>query len=176
MREYPLEPLRLRLFYAIAGVSAVIGLVLAAFFLWAVGTLGLDLLGLVIVALPVVLFGGIALAIVRSASAIRLELTDSGVTLHLPGARMSADWNDVQRIAPALWGPLSGDALRLTRPARADRAWWFAMFFNTYDERAIPLSPFALPLAGSRLEADLRSRLPELFDRDVSGSSSVLNS
>jgi hypothetical protein len=28
---------------------------------------------------------------------------------------------------------------------------------------AIPLAPFALPLRGSRLEADLASRLPSLF-------------
>jgi hypothetical protein len=169
-RHYPLEPLRLRVFYVIAAVSAIIGLLLAAFFFWVVAGLGLDVIGLILVAAPLVVFGGIALMIVLAARSIRLELSEAGVTLQLPGGRMAAGWDDVESIARVAWRPLTGDALKLRRPARVSRAWWFTLFASPEYESAIPLSAFALPLAGSRLEADLRSRLPDLFARQMPGS------
>jgi hypothetical protein len=164
-RLYRVEPLRLRLFYAIAAVSATIGLLLALFFFWVVADLGLDLIGLIVVALPILLFGGIALAIALAARSIRLELSEGGVTLHLVGSQMATGWDDIESIGRVAWGPLSGDAPQLRRPVRVNRAWWFPLFAGSEYEFAIPLSPFALPLSGSRLEADLRSRIPEIFER-----------
>jgi hypothetical protein len=170
-RHYPLEPLRLRVFYVIAAVSAIIGLLLAAFFFWVVADLGLDVIGLILVASPLVVFGGIALMIVLAARSIRLELSEAGVTLQLPGARMTAAWDDVESVGPAIWGPLTGrEALKLRQPARVDQAWLFTLFAGPEYQSAIPLGPFAVPLAGSRLEADLRSRLPDLFARQMPGS------
>jgi hypothetical protein len=170
VREYRLEPLRLRLFYVMAAVAGVIGIVLGLFFLLVVGSLGLDLVGLVIVALPLMFLGGIALAIVLAARAVRLELTASGIRLHLPGTEMTADWEDVESIAPMPWGPLSGEALKLRRPARVRRAWWFMLLADPDYESSIPLSPFATPFAGSPLEADLRTRLPPLFSSQAPGA------
>ena len=162
MRQYRLEPLRLRLFYTIAAVVAIIGLVLTAFFAWVVGTHGFDVIGLIVIAAPLILCGAIALSIGAAARAVRLKLTDAGITLYLPGARLSTTWDNVESISVAPWGPLTGEALRLRNPAQV-RGWWFSVLADPGYASAIPLSPFALPLAGSRLEADLRSRLPQLF-------------
>jgi hypothetical protein len=164
MRSYRLEETRLRLFYLVAVVTGAFGVVLGALFFWLVSQLGLDVIGLAIAVLPVVLLGGLALAIVYYARSIRLELTDQGVAMRLPGAAVEADWADVERIGPAAWGPLTGDALILRRPARTRWAWWLALLGGPFDESAIPIGPFALPLRGSRLEADLRGRMPALFE------------
>lgn len=166
-RLYAIEPLRLRLFYAVAAVSATIGLLLALVFFWLVAGLGLDFIGLIVVALPILLFGGIGLTIALAARSIRLELSEGGVTLHLVGSQLMTGWHDIESIGRVAWGPLSGDALRLRRPARVNGAWWLSLFAGPKYESAIPLSPFALPLAGSRLEVDLRGRVPEVFERQT---------
>ena len=164
MRVYRMEPLRLRLFYAIAAVVGGIGIALGLFFFWAVASLGLEAVGLIIAVAPIVILGGIALAIVAAARSTRLELSEAGVTLHLPGTEMGADWTDVESVSRVSWGPLSGEGLKLRRPARVTRSWWFSLFADPGYSSAIPLSPFALPLAGSRLEAELRGRLPALVE------------
>lgn len=173
MRTFHIEPLRLRLFYVVAGVVAIIGLALGAFSFWVVAGIGLDVIGLIVAMAPIVILGGIAIAIVIAAQSTRLELSETGITLHLPGSQMAAGWDDVESLAPVAWGPLSGDALTLRRPASVHRAWWFLLFADPHYASAIPLSPFALPLKGSRLEADLRLRLPHLFVRDQSAFPSV---
>jgi hypothetical protein len=163
VRSYGLEETRLKLFYLVAGVMAVFGIVLGALFFWLAAQLGLDLAGVVIAALPLVVLGGLALAIVYCTRSIRLELSEQGVALRLPGGFVEADWDDVARIAPAAWGPLTGEALGLRSPARAQWAWWLGLVTRP-DSSSIPIGAFALPLRGSRLEADLRNRVPHLFE------------
>ena len=163
MRSYRLEETRLKLFYLVAGVMAVLGIVLGGLFFWLVAQLGLDLVGVIIAALPLVILGGLALAIVYYSTSIRLELSEQGVALRLPGGFVEADWDDVARIVPAAWGPLTGEALELRRPARTQWAWWLSLVARP-DSSSIPIGAFALPLRGSRLEADLRSRAPHLFE------------
>jgi hypothetical protein len=164
-RTYHMEELRRNLFL-------VVGVVLAAFgVLWPVvgflvlGDLTLDILDIVVVGLPSAFFLGLGRFVANAGRTIRLELSQEAIVLHLPaGGRLSADWDDVAELGPAPWGPLTGQALILRRPGRLKKPLWYLLLGSPEMERAITLSPFALPLRGSRLEADLRSRLPHLFD------------
>ena len=163
VRTYLLEELRRNAFLVGAAVIAVIGLLFGAFALWVLGAFGLEPLDLIIAGVPTVLLLGVALAVARAALSIRLELTPAGLVLRVPGAVVTCGWEDVASLGPAPWGLLSGQALILRRPAHVAGAWWFHLVGPASMDRAIPLSPFALPLRGSRLEADLASRLPALF-------------
>ncbi len=163
-RTYRMEPVRQRLFIlaglVLAGM-ALIWPVLGFVVLW---RLELDVLDVFVVGIPTAFFLGVGLLVAGAGRSIRLELAENGIVLRVPGGSVEARWEDVDAVGLAAWGPLSGQALILRRAARVRRPWWALPVGLPWMERAIPLSPFALPLRGSRLEADLKSRLPDLFD------------
>jgi len=159
-----MEPLRRRLFVFVGAVLAGFGVLWPVISLAVLGELSLDILDVIVVGIPAALFLGLGFLVASAGRSIRLELSETGVVLRLPGGSVEAEWDDVHAVGPAPWGPLTGQALILRRPARGRRPWWLALLGSPVVDRAIPLSPFALPLHGSRLEADLRSRLPDLFD------------
>ncbi len=162
---YHTEELRRNLFLVAGLVVAGIGVVWPVIGFLVLGELTLDILDIVVVGLPSAFFLGLGFFVANAGRTIRLELSAAAIVLHLPaGGRLSADWDDVAELGAAPWGPLSGQALILRRPARMHKPFWYLLLGSPEMERAIPLSPFALPLRGSRLEADLRSRLPQLFD------------
>jgi len=163
-RVYPLESVYQKVFLAVGAVLAAFGLMWVLICFAVLGGFSFDVIELVIVGLPTAGFLLVGLLLAAAGRLIRLELRAEGLLLHLPGGRLEAGWADVGGITPAPWGPLTGQALVLSRPARGRRPWWFRFVGNEAMERSIPLSPFALPLRGSRLEGDLRARLPELFD------------
>jgi hypothetical protein len=165
-RTYYLEDLRRNLLLVGATIIAGLGVAYAAFGLFLLGRTpaGLGPIDWLIIGVPTAFLLGVGLMIALAARSIRLELSQEGIELHLPGGLLAAEWGDVAAIALAPWGPLSGEALVLRRPARFRRPIWWPILGDPEMERSIPLSAFALPLHGSRLEADLRSRLPELFD------------
>ncbi|HUG47848.1 MAG TPA: hypothetical protein VMP67_05490 [Candidatus Limnocylindria bacterium] len=163
-RVYPLESLYRKVFLAVGGVLAAFGLVWPLICLAVLGGFSFDVIELAIVGLPTAGFLLVGLLVASTGRMTRLELRAEGLVLHLPGGRLEAGWEDVGSIAPAPWGPFSGQALVLTRPARGRRPWWFRFVGSELMDQTIPLSPFALPLRGSRLEGDLRGRLPHLFD------------
>jgi hypothetical protein len=162
-RTYPLEELRRRLFLLIAAIVTLAGVMMAGVSAWLIGADGYDVLDLIVITLPASLMVAFAAGIVRATQRVRLELSESGIRLVVPGATIEADWADVGSVGPAFWGPLTGEALRLRRRARLRRSWWFALVEDPTWSDAIPLAPFALPVRGSRLEADIRARLPALF-------------
>lgn len=163
-RVYPLESLYQKLFLAVGAVLTGFGVIWVLICFAVLGGLSFDVIEMAIVGLPTAGFVLVGLLLAAAARTIRLELRAEGLLLHLPGGRFEAGWADVSGIMPAPWGPLTGQALVLSRPGRGRRPWWFWFLGNEAMERSIPISPFALPLRGSRLEADLRARLPQLFD------------
>jgi hypothetical protein len=163
-RRYQMEPLRQRLFLLAGAVLAGFGVLWPVISLIMLGQLGLDLLDVVLVGIPTATFLGVGFYVANAGRTIILELSEAGVVLRLPGGSAEAAWQDVQAVGPAAWGPLSGQSLILRGPAGGRRPWWLGLLGSEGMERAIPLSPFALPLTGSRLEADLRGYLPDLFD------------
>ena len=165
-RTYRLEALRRNLLLVAAAVIAGLGVLYAALGGFLLSGIAGDLgsLDWLIIGLPTAFLLGVGLIIALAARTIRLELTQTQVELHLPGGRLATEWFNVEAIAPVAWGPLTGEALILREPARIRRPIWWRVLGNPAMERSIPLSAFALPLRGSRLEADLKLVLPDLYD------------
>lgn len=156
----------------IAVVMVVFGVVLSAAFLWilstpvrgAAGPTELDTLDLLVGLLPAIVFFPLALAVFASVRSVRLELGRDGVEFRALRYRARAGWHEIDGWSLVAMGPLSGKGLAIGGQEGVIVPWWALLTGRVpLVDRALPVSPFAVPLEGSRLEAQLRRLRPGLF-------------
>lgn len=154
----------------LAAVSAALGASLAIVFLSIPAGGGSTLPFLLLSLITVVLFAGVALIIVQVGSRMVLTVAPDGVEYRSLGYRLVAPWSEVESVDSVILGAMSGVGLNLRHDALAAGGGWVriaglldvsTMFGPSYD-RLIPLEPFAKPLAGSQLLADIRRYIPDL--------------
>lgn len=156
--------------YVIAAISFALGALLVVVFLSIPAGGGSAVPFLVLSIVTAALFGGVAVMIVRAGSSVVLTFGSEGVEYRSLGYRLVAPWSEVESIGAVILGALSGVGLTIRHDAVAHGGGWIriaslmdldSMFGPGYG-RVIPLEPFAKPLSGSPLLADLRRRIPEL--------------
>jgi hypothetical protein len=150
----------------------VFGLVLSAAFLWVLSTpvrgvpgpTQLDSLDLVVGLLPAIVFFPLALAVFAAVRSVRLEVGPDGVEFRALRYLARAGWHEIEGWSLVAMGPLSGRGLAVGPASYAYVPWW-ALFSGRLPlvDRAIPVSPFAVPFEGSTLERQLRRLRPGLY-------------
>jgi hypothetical protein len=153
-------------------VMVVFGVVLTAAFLWILSAPGpgapdplpLDGLDIVVGVLPAIVFFPLALAVFATVRSVRLSVAPDGVVFQALRYRARAGWHEVEGWSLVAMGPFSGRGLAVDGATSAVVPWWALVSGRLpLVGRAIPVSPFAVPLEGSQLEAHLRRFRPGLF-------------
>lgn len=161
---FRLAPGRRRIALLAAGMMAAAGVVYAVtLFAVAAALPVVDARAYGLILLPFALMFLSSSVVLRAERRIRLELGPDGLALYAFGSVAHCRWSDVSAVAPVRWGMTNENGLILTRPAtlRASRLMrWLRL---TAARDAVPLAPFAQPLAGSALESELRRHCPRLF-------------
>jgi hypothetical protein len=153
-------------------VMVVFGVVLTAAFLWILSAPGpgapdpvaLDSLDIVVGVLPAVVFFPLALAVFATVRSVRLSVAPDGVEFRALRYRARAGWHEIEGWSMVAMGPFSGRGLAVGPASYAYVPWW-ALFSGRLPlvDRAIPVSPFAVPFEGSTLERQLRRLRPGLY-------------
>lgn len=153
-------------------VMVVMGVVLTAAFLWILSAPGpgapdpvtLDGLDVFVGVLPAIIFFPLALAAFATVRSVRLSVATDGVEFRALRYRARAGWHEIEGWSLVAMGPFSGRGLAVDGAASVEVPWWALLSGRVpLVGRAIPVSPFAVPLEGSQLEAHLRRFRPGLF-------------
>jgi hypothetical protein len=158
---YRLEPYRYRLFLAVAAAIAAHAVVIPLALLWALSGAGIGREEVAVAVAPAILLLSVAGAIAVWARRIRLVVAPDAVELHGFGSVVISAWQNVEAIGTAGAGFLAGDGLLLRAPGRVDTPLLLRLLGVTPSGRSISLGAFALPFAGSALEADVLAHLPD---------------
>ena len=170
---FHLRPGYRRWIYVLAAASVGLGALLVGVFLSVLGTVDFVTPFVVLAAVAVIVFGGVALVIVRAGRRISVSLSAEGVEYRAVGYRLVAPWSEVESLGTVILAALSGAGLTLKSSAVAPGGGWIrianlmdlqALWGPGYD-RVVPLVQFADPLAGSTLLEELRRHIPEVVAR-----------
>lgn len=165
---FHLAPGRQRIALLAAGMLAAAAVVYAlTLFRLAAGLQVVDNGGYELILTPAALLLLASLVVLRANRRIRLEVGPKGLAFHAFGSVARCRWSDVRGIAPVHWGVTNDDGLVLARPASLEASRFMRWLRLTASRDAVPLAPFAYPLAGSELEAQLRRHSPRLFAGDL---------
>lgn len=161
---FHLAPGRRRIALLTAGMLAAAGVVYAlTLFSLAAGLHIVEPSGYGLVLASTALMLLASSVVLRANRRIRLELGPNGLAFHAFGSVARCRWSDVSAVAPVRWGVVDGAGLRLARPVTLEASRLMRWLRLTASRDAVPLVPFAHPLAGSELEARLRQHCPRLF-------------
>ena len=137
---------------AVAGISATL----------AVGS-SEGVLGNLLLLVPAVLLFTAAVTLVRATRRLRLTVSDEGVTCHGFMSVITTSWPNVSAIGHVGRGIFEGSGLVLAREGNVRAPRLLVRSGLAGQAGFVPLAPFAAPLAGSALEADMRQRCPRLW-------------